>query len=55
VAADTARWLLIGHGAVTQWQYARLELRATGTFGADQYVDWTRRFISTVASSSGHR
>ena len=29
---------------MTQWQYARLELRATGTFGSDQYIDWTATF-----------
>jgi hypothetical protein len=25
---------------VTQWEYARLEYRSTGTFGTDTYMDW---------------
>jgi hypothetical protein len=29
---------------VTRWQYARLELRATGTFGVDQNLDWIATF-----------
>jgi hypothetical protein len=30
--------------AVTRWEYARLEYRATGSFGADQHVDWNATF-----------
>lgn len=29
---------------VTRWEYARLEYRSTGTFGADQNVDWNATF-----------
>ena len=29
---------------VTQWEYARLEYRATGNFGADQSMDWKATF-----------
>jgi hypothetical protein len=29
---------------VTQWEYARLEYRATGTFGSDKEMDWTAVF-----------
>jgi len=29
---------------VTNWEYARLEYRAAGTFGADKYMDWTATF-----------
>jgi hypothetical protein len=32
------------HGAVTTWEYARLEYRATGSFGADQHMDWNATF-----------
>jgi hypothetical protein len=31
-------------GAVTVWEYARLEYRATGTFGTDQHQDWNATF-----------
>jgi hypothetical protein len=31
-------------GAVTTWEYARLEYKATGTFGADKYMDWDALF-----------
>lgn len=30
--------------SVTRWQYARLELRATGSYGTDQNIDWTATF-----------
>jgi hypothetical protein len=29
---------------VTQWEYARLEYAATGTFGGDRDMDWTAVF-----------
>lgn len=29
---------------VTQWEYARLEYRSTGSFGADKEMDWTAVF-----------
>ncbi|WP_232234423.1 hypothetical protein [Actinoplanes sp. N902-109] len=29
---------------VTNWEYARLEYRAAGTFGSDRYMDWTATF-----------
>jgi hypothetical protein len=29
---------------VTQWEYARLEYRATGSFGMDKEIDWTATF-----------
>jgi hypothetical protein len=29
---------------VTNWEYARLEYRAAGTFGADRFMDWTATF-----------
>lgn len=29
---------------MTQWEYARLEYTATGSFGADQDMDWTATF-----------
>jgi hypothetical protein len=29
---------------VSNWEYARLEYRAAGTFGADRYMDWTATF-----------
>ena len=29
---------------MTRWEYARLEYRATGTFGADAHVDWSATF-----------
>jgi hypothetical protein len=29
---------------VTQWQYARLEYRSTGDFGADKFMDWDATF-----------
>jgi hypothetical protein len=29
---------------VTQWEYARLEYAATGSFGADRAMDWTATF-----------
>jgi hypothetical protein len=29
---------------VTRWEYARLEYRATGSFGVDQHVDWNATF-----------
>ena len=32
------------HDCVTRWEYARLEYRATGSFGADQHVDWNATF-----------
>ena len=31
-------------GEVTHWEYARLEYRATGTFGNDQNLDWNATF-----------
>ncbi|HEY7176462.1 MAG TPA: hypothetical protein VH442_16240 [Micromonosporaceae bacterium] len=31
-------------GGVTQWEYARLEYGATGTFGGDRDMDWTAVF-----------
>lgn len=32
------------HIGVTRWEYARLEYRATGSFGTDQHVDWSATF-----------
>lgn len=29
---------------VTQWEYARLEYRSTGSFGTDKEMDWTAVF-----------
>ena len=29
---------------VAKWEYARLEYRAAGTFGADRFMDWTATF-----------
>jgi hypothetical protein len=29
---------------VTRWEYARLEYRATGSYGADQNIDWAASF-----------
>ncbi len=29
---------------VANWEYARLEYRAAGTFGADRFMDWTATF-----------
>jgi hypothetical protein len=29
---------------VTRWEYARLDYRATGDFGADRYMDWQATF-----------
>jgi len=29
---------------VTNWEYARLEYRSAGTFGADRHMDWTATF-----------
>jgi hypothetical protein len=29
---------------VANWEYARLEYRAAGTFGADKFMDWTATF-----------
>ena len=29
---------------MTQWQYARLEYRSTGTFGTDKFLDWDATF-----------
>ena len=37
----------VGYGTidgVTQWEYARLEYAATGSFGADRAMDWTATF-----------
>jgi hypothetical protein len=31
---------------VTQWEYARLEYRAAGSFGNDREMDWTAVFHS---------
>jgi hypothetical protein len=31
-------------GAVTQWEYARLEYRSTGSFGTDKFMDWNATF-----------
>lgn len=28
----------------TQWEYARLEYRSTGSFGADKFMDWDATF-----------
>jgi hypothetical protein len=30
---------------VTQWEYARLEYRSTGTFGTDKNLDWNATFF----------
>jgi hypothetical protein len=30
--------------AVTQWEYARLEYRSTGSFGTDKFMDWEAIF-----------
>ena len=40
---------LRGYGTmarVTRWEYARLEYRTTGSFGADQNMDWSATFSS---------
>lgn len=29
---------------MTEWEYARLEYRSTGTFGADKSMDWDATF-----------
>lgn len=29
---------------MTQWEYARLEYRSTGSFGTDKSMDWTAGF-----------
>jgi hypothetical protein len=29
---------------VTQWEYARLEYRSTGSFGTDKFMDWEAIF-----------
>jgi hypothetical protein len=29
---------------VTQWEYARLEYKATGSLGMDKYLDWNATF-----------
>lgn len=29
---------------VTQWEYARLEYRSTGSFGTDKQMDWSATF-----------
>src|SRR3990172_255248 len=29
---------------VTNWEYARLDYRAAGTFGVDKFMDWTATF-----------
>ena len=29
---------------MTIWEYARLEYRSTGTFGADRNLDWNAKF-----------
>jgi hypothetical protein len=29
---------------VTKWEYARLEYRAAGTYGEDQFMDWNASF-----------
>jgi hypothetical protein len=29
---------------VTQWEYARLEYRSTGSFGTDKAMDWNATF-----------
>ncbi len=43
---DRIRW--IRHdGPVMRWEYARLELRATGSFGTDQNIDWSATFHHT--------
>jgi hypothetical protein len=31
-------------GGVTQWEYARLEYRSTGSMGTDKYLDWRATF-----------
>jgi hypothetical protein len=31
---------------VTEWEYARLDYRATGSFGADKAEDWQATFYS---------
>ena len=41
---DTGVEAMGHHGAVTTWEYARLEYRATGSFGADQHMDWNATF-----------
>ena len=32
------------NGVVTQWEYARLEYKATGSLGTDKYLDWNATF-----------
>ena len=29
---------------MANWEYARLEYRAAGTYGADKFMDWTATF-----------
>ncbi len=29
---------------MTTWEYARLDYRAAGSFGADRFMDWTATF-----------
>ena len=29
---------------MTKWEYARLEYRAAGSYGADQFMDWNATF-----------
>ncbi|MEV6636718.1 hypothetical protein AB0M54_38875 [Actinoplanes sp. NPDC051470] len=29
---------------MANWEYARLEYRSAGTFGADKFMDWTATF-----------
>lgn len=31
-------------GAMTRWEYARLEYRSAGTLGNDRYLDWDAFF-----------
>lgn len=36
-----------GHNSgVEQWEYARLEYRATGDFGTDRFMDWRATFYT---------
>jgi hypothetical protein len=32
------------NGWVTQWEYARLEYKSTGSLGTDRYLDWSAVF-----------
>jgi hypothetical protein len=36
--------MCFGRPLLTAWEYARLEYRATGSFGADRFMDWRATF-----------